>query len=64
MSILFKYSSALCMLLFLAACKPAEVLTQDAAALKLIKAEQARTVAYIAKRQATVAATLKKYGIK
>jgi hypothetical protein len=37
---------------------------KDAAALKLIKDEQARTVAYIAKRQATVAATLKKYGIK
>lgn len=37
---------------------------KDAATLKLIKDEQARTVAYIAKRQATVAATLKKYGIK
>ncbi|MEY4350140.1 MAG: hypothetical protein RL078_182 [Bacteroidota bacterium] len=37
MSILFKYSSAIAILLLFAACKPAEVLTQDAASLKLPK---------------------------
>ena len=37
---------------------------QDPPSLKIIKDEQTRTIAYIAKRQATVATTLKRYGIK
>jgi spore coat protein CotH len=36
----------------------------DPATLSLIKSEQTRSIAYIAKRQSTVASTLKRYGVK